>query len=401
MSGGVDSTVAAYLLKKSGYDVQGVFMKNWDTLEESGRDCQADKEAAEAEKICQHLEIPFTQVNFVKEYWNDVFCPMIQDVQKGETPNPDVDCNRDIKFHHFHRHCLEKLDCEMVATGHYARVHHADDQSFLLQAMDRVKDQTIFLSQISQDSLRKTLFPLGDYTKDVVKKLAASIGLAWVADKKESMGLCFVGKRRDGFQSFVDEYVTPSEGNFVDIDTGQVIGRHDGIHKWTVGQRCKIGGLTKKYYIVDKNVKSQDITVCAGENHPSLLAETFFTHPVHWISGQGPPRELQSVRNRMMECDFRFQNTEPLAKCALTLRMTSSSNWEYLSTSNGLSVSLLEPKRALTVGQYAAFYQGEVCLGSAKIERVGPSLYVMNSKKCRTKILEKVKQEQESGEFKF
>ena len=388
MSGGVDSAVTALLLKQSGHEVIGVFMKNWEALEESGTQCPADKEAADAEKICDHIQIPFRQVNFVKEYWNEVFNPLLEDYQRGETPFPDVDCNRHIKFGHFHRYCVEDLGCDYVATGHYARINHLPDQSQLLQAVDRVKDQTLFLSQVPQSALRKTLFPMGDFTKDVVKKIASSAGLDWVAKKKESMGICFIGKRKDGFQNFMDEFVTPCQGDVVDIDTGQILGQHEGIHKFTLGQRYRIPGQDSKLYVVSKSLDDQVMTVCRGEDHPSLFSETFFTHPPHWISGKGPPRELQSNRHRLLECNYRSQNKMPLLACAVTLRMTTSTNWEYISLQNGLTVSLSKPQRALTVGQFAAFYVGEVCLGSAKIERVGPSLYTMNYNNCRTKILD-------------
>jgi len=403
MSGGVDSAVTAMLLKKAagsqgqGHEVVGVFMKNWDSLEETGRDCQADKEAADAERICQHLDIPFRQVDFVKEYWNEVFTPLLEGYQNGETPFPDVDCNRNIKFGHFHRHCVEELGCDYVASGHYARVNHnsASGESQLLQAMDRVKDQTLFLSQVRQEALQRSLFPLGNLTKDVVKAIASSGGLDWVAKKRESMGICFIGKR--SFKTFIDEYVAPSSGDLIDIDTGKVLGRHDGAHKYTLGQRVRIAGANDRLFVVDKDIGSQVITVASGEQHPALFSETFFTHSPHWISGKGPPRQLQSNRHRLLECDYRSQNKMPLVKCAVTFRMTSSTNWEYVSLSNGLTVSVVRPQRAVTAGQYAAFYDGEVCLGSAKIERVGPSLYTMNHNNCRTKIQEKIKSEEQNS----
>jgi len=388
MSGGVDSAVSALLLKQSGkYEVTGVFMKNWDTLEESGGDCQADKEAADAERICNHIGVPFRHVNFVKEYWSEVFEPTLETYTRGQTPFPDVDCNRHIKFGHFHDYCREQLGCDMVATGHYARVDHSSGPtSQLLRAVDRVKDQTLFLSTVRQDALRRSLFPLGEMHKEMVKKMAVAAGLEWVAQKRESMGICFVGKR--DFKEFLDQYVDPGPGgDLIDIDTGKVIGAHEGVHKYTLGQRIKQAGMAEKMYVVDKNLDNQVISVCAGEHHPALYSETFFTHPPHWISERAP-RELQNARHRLLECDYRSQNKMPLEKCALTFRMAGSSNWEYVSLGNGLTVSLANPQRALTAGQYAAFYQGEVCLGSAKIERVGPSLYTMNHNNCRTKILQ-------------
>ena len=258
MSGGVDSAVTALLLKQEGYEVVGVFMKNWDTLEESGVDCQADKDAADAEKICNHLDIPFRHVNFVKEYWNEVFTPLLETYAQGETPFPDVDCNRHIKFGHFHSHCLDRLDCDLVATGHYARVDHGggpNGTSLLLQAVDKSKDQTLFLSTVPQEALSRTLFPLGEFHKDMVKKMATAHGLEWVARKPESMGICFVGKR--DFKDFLDQYVAPAAGEFVDIDTGKVVGSHQGAHKYTLGQRIRQPGMPERHYVVSKDLDTQ------------------------------------------------------------------------------------------------------------------------------------------------
>lgn len=295
---------------------------------------------------------------------------------------------------------MNDLGVDGVATGHYARL--AVDQEglcHLLQAVDKVKDQTLFLSQVRQESLRNTLFPVGGLLKGRVKQLAAESGFGWVARKRESMGICFVGKRRRSFAEFIEDYVEPEPGPFVDVETGREVGRHRGVHQWTVGQRVRLGGMLERMYVVDRDAASRTIKVCRTENHPALLADTFFTGEPHWIcggagAGDGGRRSPRTSSDRplllgrwSLECDFRFQNTQPLSRCVITARTSgalSSRNWEYPSFGNGLTVSTAEPQRALTAGQYAAFYAGEECLGSAKIERVGPSHYSMDRNRCRT-----------------
>ena len=295
MSGGVDSSVAAHMLKSKGFEVIGVFMKNWDTVDEQGI-CQADKEAEDAEWVCNKLQIPFKHVNFVKEYWSEVFNKLVTEYEAGLTPNPDVDCNRYIKFGHFYDHCKDQIDCDAIATGHYARTSFGDfledfrpyQNVKLLVAMDRIKDQTFFLSQIPQQALRSTMFPLGHMTKDVVKKLATSIGLERIASKKESMGICFVGKRKSGFQDFLKEYTTEKPGVIIDIETYKEVGEHQGCHFWTLGQGLKIPGKKHKSYVCQKDMEKNTVYVCFGEQHPALFCENFFTDDPYWINERAP-----------------------------------------------------------------------------------------------------------------
>uniref|UniRef100_A0A6B0VBU0 tRNA-5-taurinomethyluridine 2-sulfurtransferase n=1 Tax=Ixodes ricinus TaxID=34613 RepID=A0A6B0VBU0_IXORI len=259
MSGGVDSSVAAFLLRKSGYDVTGVFMRNWDPHDADSR-CDLDADETDAKWVCDTLGIPFTTVDFVKPYWHNVFSPMLQEYQDGLTPNPDIICNRVIKFGAFHRHAIERFGADAVATGHYARIRNLPDGSVeLLRGVDPVKDQSFFLSQVGQAALQRTLFPLGEATKGQVKALARSLGLHRVADKKESMGMCFIGKQ--DFQSFVEKYVEPKRGAFVDIETGKVVGGHSGVHAWTLGQRCRLGGLRSAYFVARLCPITQQILV--------------------------------------------------------------------------------------------------------------------------------------------
>jgi len=320
------------------------------------------------------------------------FLNLLNEYQEGFTPNPDVDCNRFIKFGHFHRYCLEQIGCNAVATGHYARStfgdflehHDINRRVKLLMAMDRIKDQTLFLSQIPQEALRNTMFPIGSLTKDVVKKIACTIGLEKIANKRESMGICFVGKRKDGFSSFLEEYIQPSPGPFVDIETYKVVGEHTGIHNYTLGQRTKIKGQENRRFVVDKDVNSNTVYVCEWTDHPSLYSENFFTGDAHWID-EAPDELTNRSKDQTLACQYRSQNQNPLSSVHISYGLNSTGNWEYINR-RSLIVSLAVPERALTPGQYAVFYRGEECLGSARMVKIGPSLYTMNKDNCREKI---------------
>nr|ALS04309.1 mitochondrial tRNA-specific 2-thiouridylase 1 [Acartia pacifica] len=401
MSGGVDSTVSAILLRQRGLEVIGVFMRNWDGVDETGV-CSADKDCEEAERIANQIGVKFHVVNFVKEYWNEVFTDLIEDYSAGLTPNPDVLCNSRLKFTHFHDYALNTIGCDAVATGHYARNSLGDNlestsnsPAFLLQAIDRTKDQTFFLSQIPQSALKKTIFPVGELTKKVVKEIARQSGFPEIADKKESMGICFVGKKkspgRRGFQEFIAEYIDPKLGNFIDIDTGAVVGTHNGVHQWTIGQRTKLKLKDQAYFVVSKDATRNVIQVASDPNHPALYSDSFFTLSPHWISG-APDELLSFSSQKTLACEFRCQNMAPLTSCHVSYNMSSTSNWEYMDRDR-LIVSVAEPLRSITPGQFSVFYKGDVCLGSARIDRPGPSLYTLNIGNCRTKIRNKLKQE--------
>ncbi|EFX69171.1 hypothetical protein DAPPUDRAFT_202999 [Daphnia pulex] len=355
VSGGVDSSVAALLLKKKGYDVVGVFMKNWDGKDELGV-CQSDKDVEVAQRTCKILNIPFFEVNFVKEYWNHVFENLLQDYQAGLTPNPDILCNYHIKFDLFFDYAKEKLDADFVATGHYARsslginsVETETENTKLLTSRDDFKDQTFFLSHIKQSSLKKTLFPIGGLLKSEVRKLASDNGLEHVSNRQNSTGICFIGRRN--FQEFISEYVPNNPGPFIDVDTDEEVGQHLGIHMWTLGQRCRIGGCLKPYFVASKQPETRTIFVASGTNHPALFSKAFLSSTPHWI--HSTPRELQE--NKTFDCFFRFQHTKPLTAAQIAVHQS------------GLIVTLDRPTRALTPGQYAVFYSGQECLGCARI----------------------------------
>uniref|UniRef100_A0A8C4ELH3 Mitochondrial tRNA-specific 2-thiouridylase 1 n=1 Tax=Dicentrarchus labrax TaxID=13489 RepID=A0A8C4ELH3_DICLA len=399
MSGGVDSSVAALLLKRRGYSVTGVFMKNWDLQDEKGL-CTAEKDCEDAFRVCQILDIPFHQVSYVKEYWHEVFSNLLKEYEKGRTPNPDILCNKHIKFNHFHKYAVDTLGADAMATGHYARTSQEDEEVFqqtytapptslfrdrfeirnpvkLCKGADLVKDQTFFLSQISQDALRQTLFPLAGLTKGFVKKIAAEAGFHHVLKRKESMGICFIGERN--FENFILEYLEPKPGNFVSIDDGTVVGTHKGWFTLTLGQRARIGGQKDALFVVDKDITTGDVFVAPTTNHPSLFRDTLRTDRFHWIAVD-PPAEL--ARTQMMECHFRFIHQMPLVPCTVTLNMNGS-----------VWISLSQPLRALTPGQFAVLYKGDECLGSGKIVQLGPSEYTLQQGRERLLAATQIKQQ--------
>ncbi|XP_067915212.1 mitochondrial tRNA-specific 2-thiouridylase 1 isoform X1 [Heterodontus francisci] len=380
LSGGVDSAVAALLLRRKGYQVTGVFMKNWDLLDEQGA-CTGNQDCEDAYRVCKMLDIPFHQVSYVKEYWHEVFSNLVKEYEMGRTPNPDIMCNKNIKFKYLLQFAVEMLGADAMATGHYARTsqhdgvfqlksirstedifhNHRREAVKLLQSADPMKDQTFFLSQISQFALQHTIFPLGELRKNVVKEMAAEAGFHHILKRKESMGICFIGERN--FENFILEYLEPRPGNFVSVEDGKIMGTHKGWFLFTLGQRARIGGQRDAWFVVDKDINTGDVFVAPGTSHPALYRNSLQTDPVHWIA-QDPPLEL--LRDRVMECSFRFQHQMPLVCCQLTL-----------NPDDRVWVTLANPVRAPTPGQFAVFYKDHECLGSGKIMELGPSMYTL------------------------
>uniref|UniRef100_A0A8C5I3R5 Mitochondrial tRNA-specific 2-thiouridylase 1 n=1 Tax=Gouania willdenowi TaxID=441366 RepID=A0A8C5I3R5_GOUWI len=393
MSGGVDSSVAALLLKRRGYSVIGVFMKNWDSLDENGV-CSTEKDCEDAYRVCQTLDIPFHHVSYVKEYWNDVFCNLLNEYEKGRTPNPDILCNKYIKFNLFHKYAINTLGCDAMATGHYARTSLEDEEVFrqrraappvtlfrdrfeirkpvrLFQGADLAKDQTFFLSQVSQDALRQTLFPLAGLTKEFVRKMAAEAGFHHVLKKKEVTSMFTASSNHTIHHYCVSsfQYLEAKPGNLVSIEDGTVMGTHKGWFTLTLGQRARIGGQKDAWFVVDKDVLTGDVFVAPTTNHPALFRDTIRTERFHWMAVDPPP---ELARTQMLECHFRFIHQMPLIPCTVTLNMDGS-----------LWISLSQTVRALTPGQFAVLYKSGECLGSGKIIQLGPTEHTLQQGRQR------------------
>jgi tRNA-specific 2-thiouridylase len=348
ISGGVDSSVAALLLKEEGYTVQGLFMANWEDEDDSY--CTTARDFQDARRVCETLAIPLHRASFAQEYRERVFAHFLREYEAGRTPNPDVLCNREIKF----GVCLDymqRLGCDWIATGHYARAVHGDAASELHKAADVAKDQSYFLHGISTQSLARTLFPLGNLTKPEVRRRAREAGLS-VYDKPDSTGICFIGERP--FADFLARYVRAAPGPIENAD-GRILGQHRGLAFYTLGQRSglQIGGragtAAAPWYVADKDATRNTLIVVQDQDHPLLLSEAFEVGDVHWLANPSERDFACSVKTRYRQRD-------------LACRVRTLAN-------GGLEVLLDAPARAVTPGQYAVFYAGDRCLGGGVIAR--------------------------------
>ncbi|MBF0255334.1 MAG: tRNA 2-thiouridine(34) synthase MnmA [Gammaproteobacteria bacterium] len=351
LSGGVDSAVAALLLKCQGWQVSALFMKNWEEDDAEGF-CAAAEDLAMAKAVAEKLEIPLHSVNFASEYWDRVFDEFLREYAAGRTPNPDVLCNREIKFSAFLDHALD-LGATYIATGHYARLRWQADQWQLYQAADPDKDQTYFLYQVGEAQLARTLFPLGDLSKPEVRGLAELSGLPNY-QRKDSTGICFIGERR--FNRFLRNYLPAQPGEIVDPE-GRVLGEHQGLMFHTLGQRRGMGLGGQKdseelpWFVVDKDLARNRLIVAQGHDHPLLLSPALNAGQIHWINGQ-PPEQLQ--------CQARLRHRQPLQDAQVRF------------SQNGCRVDFAQPQRAATPGQSIVFYRNGQCLGGAIIESREP-----------------------------
>lgn len=347
MSGGVDSSVAAWLLKEQGYAVEGLFMKNWEQ-DDTATYCAAARDLADAEAVCHQLQIPLHTVNFSKEYWENVFEVFLNEYNQGRTPNPDVLCNKEIKFHAFLNHALS-LGANYIATGHYAKVQ----DGVLLKAKDREKDQTYFLHAISQNALKHTLFPVGNYLKREIRAIADTLNLVTRA-KKDSTGICFIGEKR--FKEFLSEFILANPGNMV-TPQGVVVARHDGLMFYTLGQRqgLGIGGMhcasEDPWYVVDKDIARNELVVAQGKNHPLLYAQGLLCGNIHWLTQT--PRELP------LTCYAKIRYRQQEQACLVSP-----------AAANQHTVLFSSLQRAVTPGQYIVFYDKNQCIGGATIEQI-------------------------------
>ncbi len=360
MSGGVDSSVTALLLKEQGYDVIGIFMKNWDDTDEFGH-CTAEDDAEDVRRVCEQLDIPYYTVNFEKEYFDKVFSYFLDEYKSGRTPNPDVMCNREIKFGEFLNKALD-LGADYVATGHYARLIQEDGKYTLLRGVDNNKDQTYFLNALSQEQLSKAMFPIGHLPKPEVRRLAEQAGL-YTAKKKDSTGVCFIGERN--FKEFLSGYLPAKSGDMIDIESGEVKGRHDGLMYYTLGQRQGLGiggsGNGQPWFVADKDLTKNILYVVQGDQHPSLYSTGLIATDVNWIAGSDQtPKEP-------FHCTAKFRYRQPDQGVTLTWREDGT-----------VHVAFDQQQKAITPGQAVVFYDGDVCLGGGTIDQVEKVPYESN-----------------------
>lgn len=347
LSGGVDSSVTALLLKQQGYDVIGVFMKNWDEKDEN-QVCTATQDYEDVRRVADKIGIPYYSVNFEKEYWDRVFTYFIEEYKNGRTPNPDVLCNKEIKFNAFLEYIL-RTGGDYLATGHYARVAFRDGYYRLLKAVDQTKDQTYFLCMLNQNMLARAKFPVGELTKKELRKIAEENELH-VATKKDSTGVCFIGERN--FKAFLQQYIPAQHGDIKKVGTEEIVGRHEGLMYYTLGQRRglgiggKKGSIGGRWFVVKKDLTNNILYVDQGDDSDYLYSSALTGSVPHWIA-QTPKKEFS--------CTAKFRYRQPEQKCIV--------KWDE----NGTYVTFEKNQRAITPGQYAVFYIEDECIGSCVI----------------------------------
>ncbi len=350
MSGGVDSSVAAYLLKEQGYEVIGLFMRNWDSMINNDimgnptlKDdiCSQEQDYNDALIVCNSLDIPLHRVDFVKEYWDYVFTYFLDELKKGRTPNPDVMCNKYIKFDYFIKEA-KKLGADYIATGHYARIVNG----LLYRGLDNNKDQSYFLCELTKKQLDNVLFPIGELNKTEVREIATKLNLN-TAEKKDSTGICFIGERN--FKEFLKNYLPSKEGDIVDIESNKVIGKHIGLMYYTIGQRrgLDIGGASDKLYVVGKNIENNILYVCYGDNNEYLYSDQAIIEDFNLIG-----------EDRVENCTAKFRYRQ----------IDNDVSVKYLDN-NEILVSYNNIK-AVTPGQICVLYDDEKCLGGGIIKEV-------------------------------
>ncbi|NLL55710.1 MAG: tRNA 2-thiouridine(34) synthase MnmA [Clostridiales bacterium] len=349
MSGGVDSAVAAMLLKEQGYEVVGLFMKNWEEESDDGA-CTAETDYADVRRVCATLDIPYYTVNLSTEYMQNVFKHFVQEYKKGRTPNPDVLCNREIKFGAFWKYA-QKLDAKYIATGHYCGTKVLDGKTYLVRAKDENKDQTYFLNQVTQEQIKNAIFPLKNLTKIEVRRLAKENNLI-NAQKKDSTGVCFIGER--DFRRFLSQYIPMKEGDIKTLD-GQTIGRHNGVYYYTIGQHkgFGLGGVkgyanNDKWYIIKKDVKNNILYVNQGES-PLLYSKELTTSGFNFIT------EPIATNSRVK---VRIRHRQPLQDATF-----------YIDDAGNAKIVFDVEQRAIVSGQYACVYVDDVCIGGGVIEK--------------------------------
>ena len=361
MSGGVDSSVSAYLLQQQGHEIAGLFMKNWEDDERFGA-CQAEEDADDARLVARKLGIALHERNFAAEYWDRVFTHFLDEYKAGRTPNPDILCNREIKFSTFLEHA-QVLGAECIATGHYVRRRQRDDQWQLLRGIDTGKDQSYFLYTLGQSQIAATHFPVGEIEKPQVREIAEKIGLH-VHNKKDSTGVCFIGAR--DFKGFLSAYIPAQPGDMITEDN-TVIGKHDGLMYYTLGQRQGLGiggvagGSGEPWYVVDKDLANNRLIVGQGHHHPALYSQSLRASELSFVAGSAPKSTFRcTAKTRYRQAD---------EACTVTIQ------------GNSMQVAFDAPQRAVTPGQSVVLYDQEVCLGGGIIDTTdAPTLYAKESR---------------------
>jgi tRNA-specific 2-thiouridylase len=350
MSGGVDSSVSAYLLKQQGYQVEGLFMKNWEE-DDNDEYCAAAEDLKDAQAVSDKLGITLHTINFAAEYWDNVFEYFLEEYKAGRTPNPDIMCNKEIKFKAFLEFAAEELSADYIATGHYVQRSDKTGNWQMLRGLDDNKDQSYFLYTLGQQHIAQTLFPIGHLEKPKVREIALEQDLV-THDKKDSTGICFIGERK--FKDFLAQYL-PAQPGEIETAEGKIIGKHEGLMYHTLGQRkgLLIGGMKEygeePWYVVDKDIERNVLIVGQGANHPRLYSRGLLANQLHWVDRKGPQQAIRcSVKTRYRQQDI---------PCQITPNIDGS-----------LLVEFDEPQKAVTPGQSAVFYQNEICLGGGIIE---------------------------------
>ncbi len=351
MSGGVDSSVAALILKRAGYDVIGVFMKNWDEDEDEdeGGVCTAAEDYEYVRRTADKIGIPYYTVNFTKEYYDRVFSHFLFEYERGRTPNPDVLCNSEIKFDAFLSFAM-KQGAHRLATGHYARLERRDSVAFLMRGADSAKDQSYFLAGLTQEQIKRAMFPIGELKKTDVRKIAGENGLI-NADRKDSTGICFIGERN--FKRFLMQYLPAKPGDIVDIH-GKTLGRHDGLMYYTLGQRRGLGiggmrsGNGESFFVVDKDMENNRLIVRQGDG-PELYSDGLYASRMNFIAHEPEKREF--------DCTAKFRYRQPDQTVHVSLNDFGECRIDFDT-----------PQRAVTPGQWAVLYSGDICLGGGVIE---------------------------------
>lgn len=360
MSGGVDSSVSAYLLKEQGYQVEGLFMKNWEE-DDTDEYCSAAQDLADAQAICDKLDIKLHTINFATEYWDNVFEYFLAEYKAGRTPNPDIMCNKEIKFKAFLEFACEDLGADFIATGHYVQRRFTDGHWTMVRGLDDNKDQSYFLYTLNEQQLSHTLFPVGNIEKPLVRAIAEKAGLI-THNKKDSTGICFIGERK--FKDFLGQYL-PAQPGIIESAEGEAVGHHDGLMYHTLGQRkgLRIGGLANAgedpWYVVEKDLLRNVLIVGQGHNHPRLFSKGLIANQLHWVDRQ----ELSAP----IRCTVKTRYRQDDVVCTVTPLMSDAINNNEDDNSPQYQIDFDEPQSSVTPGQSVVFYQGDICLGGGII----------------------------------